>query len=605
MLLCVESRLPEWWACFQGQLSRSTASMHPRVRMYLSLSLCGPSTIMPSSVSCGAIAQLLVLLVLKRRFYWYVPQITESRANWRGIFESTGKSAHVGVCHFSPKDLVVSSDFSKILLVKPSTVPIKHPIMSVKAVAGLMTTLAVKGAPTRSRGARSAASAEAQCSGKDDSPELCPCTEGDSCAEDLRGAIKVLPPLGVGSSWYAGIMPWETWRNRNAAAVERRAVHPRHFRADHLDMTGPHGERVYTALDGVAPRPSAVIRKENAVHATPAASDTEPSKAAMRAAAGELGVSPKDLEATLARHLIAVGSAPLPESATSAQAPSRGSPEAVGSLDTPHVLLPGSTEAVDSSTCPKTLGGVSDDDDEDMLKRVVSALRKHKFDVVKAIAEDDPETADAQGPCAYYTGFSSFEELHATFLWINAAGAFDNLRMYRVGVSGDDDEVVGPRRNRVLSTPLDEFIFWLCCFRRFRGYGLLRCAGDLFGLRYKATLRFYTTWTIAMGKFFRGQFHPATRAQAQSCVNPSAMKNLNLNPDKQCAYIGDCTERGVADPSDGALHSALFSSYKGRTTVKYLVVTTLSTYISFVPPCANGACSDNGLHVVSNVHTIL
>jgi hypothetical protein len=117
-------------------------------------------------------------------------------------------------------------------------------------------------------------------------------------------------------------------------------------------------------------------------------------------------------------------------------------------------------------------------------------------------------------------------------------------------------------------------------------------------------LRLYTTWTIAVGRFFKGQFHPATRCQARDAVSAHAMSALGLTKG-MCAYIGDCTERWVLDPDLGALHSALFSQYKGRTTIKYLVITTLDSYVSYMPRPANGACTDNGLHIIAGVPKIL
>lgn len=54
-------------------------------------------------------------------------------------------------------------------------------------------------------------------------------------------------------------------------------------------------------------------------------------------------------------------------------------------------------------------------------------------------------------------------------------------------------------------------------------------------------------------------------------------------------------------PKDGALNSALYSNYKNTHTVKFLVLTTLDSYISYISPAMNGGSTDNGCMIELDV----
>lgn len=357
---------------------------------------------------------------------------------------------------------------------------------------------------------------------------------------------------------------------------------------DVVEVRQQYGTTRLVARAGVVPRKVAVIEAEIRARQSDETEDvTEQfSLASLRSAAAELGVKWMDLANAIRNHL----SLDLGKAATSAPSVDRSAPAAPSSRPVPDKMM---------------LGEVTEDDTDGLIQEVIDQLRKVDFDVVSAISSDEGTNING-GPCLFYTGFYSFEELQAQFSYLNAAGAFDRLRMYRSDV--DQDGASGPLgrggRARALPKAIDQYIFWLVVFRRFREPGMLEHAADLFRVSQKTAARYYDTWTIAVGRFFRGQFHPATRAQARDAASAHAMAALGLDAE-MCAYIGDCTERGVFDPGDGALHSALFSQYKGRTTIKYLFISTLDSYISYAPKPANGACTDNGLHIIAGVPDIL
>jgi hypothetical protein len=110
----------------------------------------------------------------------------------------------------------------------------------------------------------------------------------------------------------------------------------------------------------------------------------------------------------------------------------------------------------------------------------------------------------------------------------------------------------------------------------------------------------YVTWTQAMGRFFDGQQPPASLAQAVLATSAKTTGNLGLGKNV-AVFLGDCTERWITDPGDGALHSVFYSEYKSHTTIKYLTISTGSSYLQHIPRPFVGACTDNGAHAIAGV----
>lgn len=487
---------------------------------------------------------------------------------------------YIGICHFDVNDFVVTPDLQKVIFksvaAEQSASPRPTPTMTAQNALSLPATLPIAWPTARKpRGA-----------------VLCPCTEGDVlCGDDMSAAgMTVNPPADVTSAWYQNICALSVDKLK-IFARESVAVHRRHFLAeDIIEEKASFGQTRLTSRDGVAPQRTSVIAETARVRADGASTvgsiASGFSQAMLRSAAafvnttsGSKGVKAHHIEQLIDRHL-AEGFGAAGRSAS---------------------------PVVDGSRV--VVGEVDDDMTDIQLDNVSTALRRSNFDIVKAISSDCG-WGPGSGVCDYYTGFDGFQDLVAIFEYMNADGAFDRLRMYRTDFKGDEDDGAsgasvrssGPAR--ALPTPFDQFLFWIVVFRRFRGSGMLEHASNLFGISYSTALRLYTTWTIAVGRFFQGQHHPATRRQARDAASAHAMACLGLDKG-MCAFIGDCTERWVQDPDSGALHSALYSQYKGRTTIKYLVITTSDSYISFISRPANGACTDNGLHIISDVPKLL
>ena len=58
-------------------------------------------------------------------------------------------------------------------------------------------------------------------------------------------------------------------------------------------------------------------------------------------------------------------------------------------------------------------------------------------------------------------------------------------------------------------------------------------------------------------------------------------------------------------PKDAATQSVMFSMYKHHTTIKFLVITTFDSYVSYISPGMCGGSTDNGAHAVLKVHELL
>jgi hypothetical protein len=207
------------------------------------------------------------------------------------------------------------------------------------------------------------------------------------------------------------------------------------------------------------------------------------------------------------------------------------------------------------------------------------------------------EQLENEDNCWWYTGEESFKLLQFMFAYINADGAFDTLRSFRKGRKARDRGQGGAATKL---TPFEQFVFWRVVFKRFRGRGQIRHGGYLFGLEPRTADRLYITWTQAMGRFFDGQQPPATLAQAYAATSAKTIGNLGLKRG-EAVFLGDCTERWITDPGDGALHSVFYSEYKSHTTIKYLTISTGSSYLQHVPRPFVGACTDNGAHAIAGV----
>ena len=160
-----------------------------------------------------------------------------------------------------------------------------------------------------------------------------------------------------------------------------------------------------------------------------------------------------------------------------------------------------------------------------------------------------------------------------------------------------------PGRRPVLS-PWLQFLFHLMCHRGYFSRGRFPHLCKFFDIEQRTGRRYFYTWTLAVGRFAQAISPPATRSQAVRAVSATARDALNM-PVGCAPYMGDATEVLTDDPSDAALHSALYSQYKQHTTLKYIVITTFDSYISLISEAFCGGATDNGAHMYMGVPSIL
>jgi hypothetical protein len=201
--------------------------------------------------------------------------------------------------------------------------------------------------------------------------------------------------------------------------------------------------------------------------------------------------------------------------------------------------------------------------------------------------------------CRYYTGEISFKNLVGIFEWIDCCGAFSELR-----VGSQDRTSTGGQKTKskagrpAVLTPLEQFVFWISAFRRFKDDMVHAC--NLFGIGQTTGRTYYELYSNAIHWFSKYMMPEPTHEQYVKDTSAETRGLLGLEAD-QGVVIGDCTERFIHNTSSDALHAAFFSQYKDSTTLKLKVHTTGGSYIApgITPYC--GGCSDNAIHTLLQV----
>jgi len=206
--------------------------------------------------------------------------------------------------------------------------------------------------------------------------------------------------------------------------------------------------------------------------------------------------------------------------------------------------------------------------------------------------------------CYDYTGEPGFRSLVLSFEYFNAGGMMEKLKVHNRKVTESAGAEARVMNGRAKLTPFEQYVFTRIAYRNLRGRGRLKFAADYFGISVKHGRKLYNTLVPAIGRFFKGQQHPATRMQAKLSAPARSVAKLGIK-DNEAPYVGDCTERFCDDSHDGSVHSALYSSYKHHTTGKILVVETLSLYCSHAPPTFVGAATDNATHQKAGIPQML
>jgi hypothetical protein len=201
--------------------------------------------------------------------------------------------------------------------------------------------------------------------------------------------------------------------------------------------------------------------------------------------------------------------------------------------------------------------------------------------------------------CRYYTGEISYTNLVGIFEWIDCDDAFSGLRVASQDRASTSAQKAKKKAGRPgVLTPLEQFVFWICTFRRFKDDMVHVC--NLFGIGEATGRNYYELYSNAIHWFSKYMMPEPTHEQYVKDTSAETRGLLDLEPD-QGVVIGDCTERFIHNTGSDALHTAFFSQYKDTTTLKLKVHTTGGSYVCpGVKPCCGG-CSDNAQHLLLQV----
>jgi hypothetical protein len=481
------------------------------------------------------------------------------------------RAVYAGAGHFKLSNLFFSggSKRSRLSFVKGCS-PEPHPhMLSPQVLANLRDHVTGERPPRR----RSDASLMKGGS------HYCPCTDTTNpCTEFLNNnQNRVRPPKGVTSAWYRHIIEGSNAEARRGdAARETISVHANHFLKDDLTLRDVQfGKQQLTSKAGVVPRREGKLQPPPA--SPPQLSKKE--KLMIRGKVRQHNLSAND----------ASGSAAAVEEIAA---------EEIAVIVERHAKDATKIANEVAATAAAFAVGIAEAASANARAEAVIDRYGRSGKTIFELLEDADE-------CFYYTNNESFEVLLAKWEYRDADGAFSTLTQRRSGRPEPEFENRGSTiaSNGCALTAFGQFCFHEVAFKHFRGDGLLRHASNLFGISVRTGRRYYDTWTLAVGRFYDGQQHPATLSQAQEATAMTTRANLGLQDD-EVVFLGDCTERWVDDPQDGALHSVLYSAYKSHTTIKYLTISTGDSYLSHVPRPFSGACTDNGAHNLAAIHKL-
>jgi len=145
--------------------------------------------------------------------------------------------------------------------------------------------------------------------------------------------------------------------------------------------------------------------------------------------------------------------------------------------------------------------------------------------------------------------------------------------------------------------PIDQFLMFL---QKLRVGSLDQELADKFKVHQSTVSRNTITWANFLYFVLGSQPLWPSREQVQQYM-PTGFKELFPNT----RVVIDCTEIAVQAPSSLVLRSELYSSYKGRTTLKCLVGVTPSGAVSFVSSLYAGSISDKHITQVSGILDLL
>lgn len=199
------------------------------------------------------------------------------------------------------------------------------------------------------------------------------------------------------------------------------------------------------------------------------------------------------------------------------------------------------------------------------------------------------------GKCREHTGMPHYRILEATFEYINANGALDDMNWWQ-GPSATKRQRGKGGRPRAVST-FEAYVLFLCLFRN--GVSNMCTYVQWWGISEQVIRRIYVTMLHAVTTIMgRHQAWPTYEAMKRAV--PRKTKVDISATSAAVVMVGDATERRVARPSCPS-GFVFYSDYKQYTSLKYNGVCAGNTYLCEITRGYSGCTSDNNLHVAEDL----
>jgi len=219
------------------------------------------------------------------------------------------------------------------------------------------------------------------------------------------------------------------------------------------------------------------------------------------------------------------------------------------------------------------------------LEKQLAALQIDRFGIERYSHDDEK--------IQFYTGFHSYECLKTFFDSVApyAASMRTWAQVQRSSVSTQYRGFHGKL------PPFDQMFLFL---HKLRLGSLDQDLADKFRISQSTVSRHVITWANFLYMVLGSQPIWPTKSAIQRFM-PDSFKQLF----PQTRVVIDCTEIAVQSPSSLMLRSELYSSYKGRTTLKCLIGVTPAGAVSFVSSLYAGSISDKHITRVCGLLDLL
>lgn len=241
-----------------------------------------------------------------------------------------------------------------------------------------------------------------------------------------------------------------------------------------------------------------------------------------------------------------------------------------------------------ASTLPSSASSADSCDRAQYRKAKEAKTREAMVDLL-GILRGNPEK------CREHTGMPHFRILEATYEYLNADRALDNMNWWH-GPRGTKGKRGKGGRPRLVST-FEAYVLFLCIFRS--GIHSMVLYVTWWGLSEDVIRRLYITMLHAITSIMgRHQVWPTYDAVRQA-VPPKTKVDISATAEA-AVLIGDATERRVSRPSCPS-GFVFYSDYKQYTSLKYNGVCACNTYLCEITRGYSGCTSDNNLHLAERL----